>query len=171
MTLTDLLDTLDPDAPLAQRHLWLMDALRWVRGEGEDPQASVGRVRQLLATVREDPAWLARWHRWWARFLQTVDLTPLLADFGFAPRTAFMSELGHRLRRKLLPGTPETRDLAELNGQLLRLLLVPLGHLLGRLPLGNTGRANISAFQPMAVTPKMWATIRQFQSSPDSRTT
>jgi len=64
-----------------------------------------------------------------------------------------------------------TRDLAELNGQLLRLLLVPLGHLLGRLPLGNTGRANISAFQPMAVTPKMWATIRQFQSSPDSRTT
>jgi site-specific recombinase len=119
MTLTDLLDTLDPDAPLAQRHLWLMDALRWVRGEGEDPQASVGRVRQLLATVREDPAWLARWHRWWARFLQTVDLTPLLADFGFAPRTAFLSELGHRLRRKLLPGTPETNDITDLFGLLL----------------------------------------------------
>lgn len=61
-----------------------------------------------------------------------------------------------------------TRDSAELSGQFLRLLLVPLGHLLGRLPLGNTGRANIGAFQPMAVTPKLWATIRQFQSSPDS---
>lgn len=61
-----------------------------------------------------------------------------------------------------------TRDLSELGGQFLRLLLVPLGHLLGRLPLGNPGRANISAFQPMAVPPKLWATIRQFQSSPDS---
>ena len=44
-----------------------------------------------------------------------------------------------------------TRDSAELSGQFLRLLLVSLGHLLGRLPLGNTGRANIGAFQPMAV--------------------
>lgn len=61
-----------------------------------------------------------------------------------------------------------TRDSSEQSGQFLRLLLVPLGHLLGRLPLGNTGRANISAFQPMTVTPKLWATIRQFQSSPDS---
>jgi len=60
-----------------------------------------------------------------------------------------------------------TRDLSELSGQLLRLLLVPFGHLFGRLPLGNTGRAHISAFQPMAVTPELWATIRQFQSSPD----
>lgn len=119
MTLSDLLDTLDPDAPLAIRHLWLMDALRWVRGEAEDPQASVDRVRQLLTTLQEQPAQLARWHRWWKRFVQTVDITPLLADFGFAPRTAFMSELGHRLRRKLLPGTPETSDITELFGLLL----------------------------------------------------
>jgi site-specific recombinase len=119
MTLSDLLDTLDPDAPLAIRHLWLMDALRWVRGEAEDPQASVGRVRQLLVAMQEQPSQLARWHRWWRRFVQTVDITPLLADFGFAPRTAFMSELGHRLRRKLLPGTPETSDITDLFGLLL----------------------------------------------------
>lgn len=61
----------------------------------------------------------------------------------------------------------QTRNLSELSGQLLRLFLVPFGHLFGRLPLGNTGRAHISAFQPMAVTPKLWATIRQFQSPPD----
>ena len=48
-----------------------------------------------------------------------VDIAPMLADFGFAPRTAFLSELGHRLRRKVLPGTPETTDLAELFGLLL----------------------------------------------------
>jgi site-specific recombinase len=43
-----------------------------------------------------------------------VDITTLLADFGFAPRTAFISELTERLRRKLLPGTPDTLDASEL---------------------------------------------------------
>jgi hypothetical protein len=42
-------------------------------------------------------------------------------------------------------------DARELRGQLLRLSLVPLGHLFGRLPLGNTGRSNVSAFAPMDV--------------------
>ena len=50
MNLDRLIATIDADAPVARRHLWLMDALRWVRGEGEDPQASVGRIRQFLAT-------------------------------------------------------------------------------------------------------------------------
>ncbi|MDZ7892769.1 MAG: DUF3703 domain-containing protein [Rhodoferax sp.] len=62
-----------------------------------------------------------------------------------------------------------TRNLAEWRGQILRLLLVPLGHLLTRLPLGNNGRAHVSAFQPMAVTPELMATIRQFQQ-PNPRT-
>ena len=34
----------------------------------------------------------------------------------------------------------------EVIGQLWRILLTPLGHLSGRLPVGNTGGANISAF-------------------------
>lgn len=119
MDLAGLLDALDPDAPLAQRNLWLMDLLRWVRGDASDPPACVARVRLLLDAAQARPEWRARWQRWWALFIQTVDLTPLLADFGFAPRTAFLSEFGHRLRRKLLPGTPETTDLAELFGLLL----------------------------------------------------
>eukprot|EP01034_Spumella_vulgaris_P038170 gene38170-47121_t len=44
----------------------------------------------------------------------TVDITTLLADFGFAPRTALVSELAVRLRTKWLPGTPETIDASEL---------------------------------------------------------
>lgn len=43
----------------------------------------------------------------------------------------------------------ELRDPREAAGQLFRLALVPLGHLLGRLPAGNTGRATVSAFSPM----------------------
>lgn len=41
-------------------------------------------------------------------------------------------------------------DGRELRGQLIR-LLVPLGHLLGRLPRGNTGSSNVSAFAPVDV--------------------
>ncbi|HMN92882.1 MAG TPA: site-specific recombinase [Hydrogenophaga sp.] len=117
--LKSLLDALDPDASQAERHLWLIGALRWIRADATDPLISVERVKALLDTVEGDGEWLARWHRWWGRFVQTVDATPLLADHGFAPRTAFLSELGHRLRRKLLPGTPETNDMGDLFGLLL----------------------------------------------------
>lgn len=108
------LDTLDPDASLALRHLWLIDALRWVRGDESDVQASVGRVREFVDAVQANDASRQRWQRWWSRFIGTVDLTPLLADHGFAPRTAFLSEFSNRLRKKVLPGTPETGDMAEL---------------------------------------------------------
>ena len=47
------------------------------------------------------------------------------------------------------------RDWSEIRGQLWRLLLTPLGHLFDRLPLGNTGRARVSAFAPMAVSAEL----------------
>ena len=117
--LSDLLTALDPDAPLAQRHLWLIGLLAWVRGQGNDSAASVARVQLLLDAASARPEWLLRWQAWWRALRRDVDIAPMLADFGFAPRTAFLSELGHRLRRKVLPGTPETTDLAELFGLLL----------------------------------------------------
>lgn len=119
MDLQQLLDTMAPEAPLAQRHLWLADALAWVRGDAIDVAAALSRVRLFVGALEADPALRERWHAWLRAFVAGVDITPLLADFGFAPRTAFLSELGHRLRRKLLPGTPETRDLAELFSLLL----------------------------------------------------
>ena len=39
----------------------------------------------------------------------------------------------------------------EAAGQVIRLALTPLGAITGRIPRGNTGRANVSAFMPMAV--------------------
>lgn len=48
-----------------------------------------------------------------------------------------------------------TRDWAEAAGQIFRLALVPLGHLCGRLPLGNPGRSTVSAFQPLPVRPEL----------------
>ena len=43
------------------------------------------------------------------------------------------------------------RDFKEAGGQCLRLALVPLGAITGRLPTGNTGRSNVSAFRPMPI--------------------
>ncbi|MBX3611856.1 MAG: site-specific recombinase [Hydrogenophaga sp.] len=119
MDLPALLDTLDPAAPLAERHLWLVDALAWVRGEGNDVNASVARLRSFVEALEHNEALQARWRDWLRVFVGAIDITPLLADFGFGPRSAFMSELAHRLRHKVLPGTPETTDLAELFALLL----------------------------------------------------
>ncbi|WP_051237368.1 site-specific recombinase [Ottowia thiooxydans] len=114
LELIQILRALDPEAPLPKRHLWLIELLDWVRGESEDPQAAVARVRSMLDAAEVRPEWLKLWHRWWTKFLSSTDATPLLADLGFAPRAAFVSELINRLRRKVLPATPETTDLGEL---------------------------------------------------------
>lgn len=112
--LTSLLQTLDPGAGLADRHVWLIKLFEWIRGDKTSVQAAVARVQRFIEALQKQPELQARLQAWWETLLQTVDITPLLADFGFAPRTAFVSELAERLRRKLLPGTPETTDASEL---------------------------------------------------------
>lgn len=109
-----LLGRIDPKADQVERHLWLHDLLEWIRGDAGDVQATVGRVRQMLAAIPRMPDWQRKWRAWWLAFITHVDATPLLADYGFAPRSAFASELGHRLLRKWLPQTPETTDLSQL---------------------------------------------------------
>lgn len=113
--LNTLLDALDADAPLAQRHLWLIGLLRWLRGARRSPaQAADGRVRLLLDALDARPERRQELQRWWQVLTSTVDASALLADFGLAARHAFVSELNERLRQKLLPATPETEDAAEL---------------------------------------------------------
>lgn len=112
--LPKLLDCLDPEASLAERHLWLIMLVQWVRGDDHAPLDAAARVAQLIEALEAQPEWRQRLREWWRVFTDTVDMAPLLADFGFAPRTAFFSELAERLRRLLLPGTPETADATEL---------------------------------------------------------
>jgi site-specific recombinase len=105
-----LLGELQPDGDLASRHVWLIRLFEWIRGDKSSVPASVTRLQSFMAAVEAQPEIGARLKAWWHTLLQTVDITTLLADFGFAPRTAFVSELAERLRRKILPGTPETVD-------------------------------------------------------------
>jgi hypothetical protein len=48
-----------------------------------------------------------------------------------------------------------SKDTREICGQVFRLFLTPIGHLTGRLPAGNTGRSNVSAFLPMSIPADM----------------
>ncbi|MCU4118884.1 site-specific recombinase [Variovorax sp. N23] len=112
--LSTLLARLDPTAGVAARHVWLIELFDWLRGDRSTPNAAAARVGLLLDAIDSRPALRAQAQAWWAAFIRDVDLTTLLADYGFAPRTAFLSELTERLRRKLLPGTPETTDASEL---------------------------------------------------------
>ena len=112
--LSTLLARLDPTADVAARHVWLIQLFDWLRGDRSTPNAAAARVGLLLDAIDARPALRAQAQAWWAAFIRDVDLTTLLADYGFAPRTAFLSELTDRLRRKLLPGTPETTDASEL---------------------------------------------------------
>ena len=112
--LRTLLAALDPEADLAARHIWLIALFDWLRGDESSVDGTLARLQTFIDAVHAQPELEARLKAWWQVLFKTVDVTTLLADFGFAPRTAFVSELAERLRRKILPGTPQTLDAAEL---------------------------------------------------------
>ena len=112
--LAELLGTLDPQAGLVQRHLWLIRLLAWVRGDARSVDLSHSRLGLLLGALEQRPADRAKVVQAWQVLMTSVDATALLADYGFTSRSAFVSELAERLRLKLLPGTPETADAATL---------------------------------------------------------
>lgn len=118
--LTALLNAADPKASLAERQLWLVRLMEWLRRAPLDDAAErstplpVLRLKHLLNVLQRHDEHRLAVGALLARFWREVDTVALLADFGFAPRTNFLAELGQRLRARLLPITPETQDLGEL---------------------------------------------------------
>ena len=78
-------------------------------------------------------------------------------------QTTFVPHL--RSHWHMLAYARQLGDRREVAGQWLRLALVPLGHLIQRLPLGNTGRATVSALQPMQPPPAVQALVDQAMNS------
>ena len=64
-----------------------------------------------------------------------------------------------RVHRRMLALAWRTGQWSEVIGQCFRLALVPLGHLLGRLPVGNPGSARVGAFRSVSVSPEMAAVL------------
>jgi site-specific recombinase len=130
--LTALVNAADPKAAQAERHLWLVRLMEWLRHapaaalpaqgteEGRTPRP-VLRLRHLLNLLERQPALRERVQGMAAAFWREIDGAALYADFGYGARRSFAGELLSRLHERLLPGTPETRDLAAL----FRLLFEP----------------------------------------------
>jgi site-specific recombinase len=134
--LSALLNAADARAPAAEQNLWLVRLLQWLRtpgpasDNGATPVAEtlstpwpVRRLRLLLDVVDRHPEHGERVGAMLQVTFARLDATGLLADFGFAPRQGFVSELAERLRLACLPGTPQTADL----GQLFHLLFTEAG--------------------------------------------
>jgi site-specific recombinase len=64
--------------------------------------------------VDQHPAVRDQVHGVLSAFWRDVDAAALFADFGFGTRLSLRSDVLARIRRRVLPGTPETTDLAEL---------------------------------------------------------
>lgn len=117
--LTALLNAADPQAPLAERNLWLVRLLEWLRQAPREETAAgtpkaIVRLKHLLNVLERHPE-----HAWaFANVIggvwNDVDAVALFAEVGFAPRMALWHEFLGRLRRRVLPGTTDTRDLADL---------------------------------------------------------
>ena len=121
--LTALFNAADPKADIAERHLWVIRLVEWLRHapleseaktEARTTPTAVLRLRHLLGVLERNPEQQARAAEMLGLFLREVDSAALLADFGFAPRTGLWAEFGRRLRARVLPLTPATTDLGEL---------------------------------------------------------
>jgi site-specific recombinase len=122
--LTALVNAADPGAELAERHLWLVRLMEWLRHaprsalavgpEESRTLAPVLRLRHLLNQLDRHEALRLRVQGIAQAFWREIDAPALYADFGFGARRSFASELLTRLQARVLPGTPETRDLAAL---------------------------------------------------------
>ncbi len=117
--LTALLNAADPKASRAERHLWLVRLLEWLRRAPVDAEERVTptpvlRLKHLLGVLDRNAEHQARVAALLHRFWREIDSAALLADFGFAPRMDLWGELGRRIRARVLPLTPDTSDLGEL---------------------------------------------------------
>jgi site-specific recombinase len=112
--LVGLIDALNPQADQVQRHLWLIALMDWIRGKHDSAQDSIGRVEMLLDILDVRPDAKASLQTYWRDLIAEVDASTLLSDYGFASRTAFLSELIQRLNNKWLPTSPQTTDASEL---------------------------------------------------------
>lgn len=120
--LTALVNAADPKASLAERHLWLVRLAEWLRHaptagmlqrDDATPLPAL-RLKQLLRQLDQHPDIAQRVRALADACWDGIDMPSLFADFGLGARLSFGSELLARVQARLLPATPDTRDLATL---------------------------------------------------------
>ncbi len=83
----------------------------------------------------------------WARCWQLLEDAHVLSQPWAWPHV--------RVHTAMLATGLHARDMAEVGGQILRLLVGGPASALGRYPVGNTGRARIPATRPMPIRPEL----------------
>ena len=145
----------------------------------DDVEISAGILTPVIWTFAQ--IFYRHRQRRWRGLAQTLPMRRVIADETTSYRTARASgeidiawrhlERAHILSQphlglhlashwSMLRFAIELRDWRETAGQIVRLALAPLGALTGRIPVGNTGRSNVSAFQPMPVPQDLVAKIK-----------
>ena len=122
--LTALVNAANAKAGQADRNLWLVRLMEWLR---HAPSNAVGatadkartplpvlRLRHLLNQLDKNEPARAAVQGMLRAFKRDIDAAALYADFGFGSRMSLASELLTRVQARLLPATPDTRDLAAL---------------------------------------------------------
>ncbi len=125
-----ILANADPQAPLADRNLWLADVFGWLNrsgqrpprqdesndedqdGDGNDPRHA--RLRYLLQVLENNPEVAGRAAATLRSVLADNDATALLCDTGVASRPGFWGEFWRRVVAWMLPPPPNRGDMAGL---------------------------------------------------------
>lgn len=125
--LTALVNAAQATSTVAERHLWLVRLMEWLRhappsvspepllapGDPRTPRPAL-RLKHLINQIERHEALREHVLALRAAFWRDIDASSLLANFGFGRRVSLVGELWSRVQVRLLPGTPATSELAEL---------------------------------------------------------
>jgi len=122
--LTALVNAANAKSGQADRNLWLVRLMEWLRHAPRNAVAAAAdeartplpvlRLRHLLNHLDKNEAARAAVQGMMRAFRRETDAAALYADFGFGSRMSLAGELLTRVQARVLPATPDTRDLAAL---------------------------------------------------------
>lgn len=127
--LDSLLLSANPESPLAEQVLWLVELGHWIRaksklsvpieGEAASPSQIV-RLRHLLQVLRNNPSYRERVAQVMGRVASGSDAIALFVDIGLASRNGLVREFWTRIKLRLLPVAPNDASLATVFSLLFR---------------------------------------------------
>lgn len=97
------------EGDIAQCNLWLKGVAGWLRAAGNVAH-SRRRFEAWVQQLQQQPEAARALRAWWGRWVAEVELDVVLAEAGVAQRWEFWSELGRRVRARLLPVAPTTTN-------------------------------------------------------------
>ena len=142
--LDELMTSLDPDAPLAERNRWLVELAHWIGRArlpvdasdiaGSAPRSATeavharrfaqhARIRYLLNVLERNPEWKTRFAQLVRATLGELDSIALLCDTGMPTHPGFRGAFWERVQAAVIPPAVSTRDLSALT----RLMFPPNG--------------------------------------------